>query len=86
MDDLGLTMQQSVGTGIADGTDGKEDRVIDMLDLLGYKPTIPLEELAAGGEGDRNADESGNGSFGGWSFKKVSGILGCIGNNTAVVK
>lgn len=82
-----MTMQQSVGSGIADGTDGKEDRAIDLLDLLGYQPVTPLMDSVAGSQHDRIANEYQNNSFMGsaWPFKKVTGMFGCIGNSTSAI-
>eukprot|EP00903_Cladosiphon_okamuranus_P014209 g13201.t1 len=94
VDNEGKNIQHAVGARIADGTEGKEDRVIDLLDLLGCDPLVPVSSgsspsssmSAGGGEVDK---ESRSGSFLGglsMSFPKVSKIFGCVGTGYNAVK
>ena len=84
-----------MGAKIADGTEGKEDRMIDLLDLLGYDPLIPVVRASGGDDDDDGGGggglekESRSSSFLGGiskSFPKVSRIFGCVGAGYATVK
>jgi len=89
VDNMGKSIQQAVGTRIVDGTPGKEDRVLDMLDLLGCTPLVPVASpvLDDGfGQLEKQARSSsflGNLSI---SFPSVSKMLGCVGTGYAVAK
>ncbi len=86
---MGKSIQQAVGTRIADGTPGKEDRVIDMLDLLGCTPLVPVASpVLDDGFGEleketRSSSFLGNISI---SLPRVSKMLGCVGTGYAIVK
>lgn len=86
---MGKSIQQAVGTRIADGTPGKEDRVIDMLDLLGYTPLVPVASPVlddAFGELEKETRSSSFLANFSISFPSVSKILGCVGTGYAVAK
>lgn len=89
VDNTGQDIQQAVGTRIADGTVGKEDRVIDMLDLLGCTPSVPVASAVPDDEFRELDKQARSGSFLGnisISFPSVSKMLGCGGTGYAVVR
>eukprot|EP00752_Nemacystus_decipiens_P009976 g8897.t1 len=95
LDNAGKSIQAVAGSKILDGTEGKEDRMIDLLDLLGCDPLLPVvgggDDDGGGGCGSAGGleKESHSSSFLGGiskSFPKVSRILGCVGAGYGTVK
>lgn len=77
-----------MGARIADGTEGKEDRMIDLLDLLGCDPFVPAGSGSPVGGGELDKETRSSSFLGGiaMSFPKVSKIFGCVGTGYAAVK